>query len=172
MSKLVEVHVPDIGSFENVEVIEVLVDRGDPVRPEDSLITIESDKASMEIPCPYEGRVMEMKLKVGDRVSKGSLIMLMELAAEGVDAPASPATPAAKAPEAAPVAPAASGGTKVINVEVPDIGDFKDVEIIEVLVKAGDVIEAESSIITVESDKASMEIPSPQAGKVIEMKAK
>ncbi|WP_020396318.1 dihydrolipoyl dehydrogenase [Thiolinea disciformis] len=172
MSKLVEVHVPDIGSFENVEVIEVLVDRGDPVRPEDSLITIESDKASMEIPCPYEGRVMEMKLKVGDRVSKGSLIMLMELAAEGAGVPEPPAAPAAKTPEAAPAVSAASGATQVINVEVPDIGDFKDVEIIEVLVKAGDVIEAESSIITVESDKASMEIPSPQAGKVVEMKAK
>ena len=178
----VEVKVPDIGDFKDVEVIEVLVKTGDQVSKEQSLITVESDKASMEIPSSHAGTVKEMRLKLGDKVSEGSVVLVLDAAGAAASAPGPAPAPAAapppmaKAPSLAPAAssaaaPAASGGGP-LEVKVPDIGDFKDVEVIEVLVKTGDQVSKEQSLITVESDKASMEIPSPAAGTVQSMKVK
>jgi len=169
MGQLVEVQVPDIGDFKEVEVIEVLVKPGDTVKAEQSLITVESDKASMEIPSSAAGVVKEMRVKLGDKVSQGSLVLVLD-ATGGAAAPApapAPAAAKAAAPAKAPAppppaasAPAAAPAAGPIEVVVPDIGDFKDVEVIEVLVKPGDTVTKEQSLITVESDKASMEIPS------------
>ncbi|HTN50473.1 MAG TPA: dihydrolipoyllysine-residue acetyltransferase [Burkholderiaceae bacterium] len=174
MGQRVEVQVPDIGDFKDVEVIEVLVKPGDVVKPEQSLITVESDKASMEIPSSAGGVVKEMKVKLGDKVSQGSPVLVLEAdAAQSAAKPAAAAKPPAPGPApASAVAPpaAAAGGT--VEVAVPDIGDFKDVEVIEVLVKPGDTVALEQSLITVESDKASMEIPSSAAGVVKELKVK
>ncbi len=172
---LVEIKVPDIGDFDEVAVIELLVKPGDTVKAEQSLITVESDKASMEIPSSHAGVVKELKIKLGDKVKEGSVVLMLE--AEGAGAPAAAAAPAAPvaapasaaAPAAAPVATAATGPVQVL---VPDIGDFKDVAVIEVFVKPGDTIKVEQSLITVESDKASMEIPSSAAGVLKELKVK
>ncbi|KQT10613.1 dihydrolipoyllysine-residue acetyltransferase [Ramlibacter sp. Leaf400] len=177
----VEVKVPDIGDFDEVAVIELLVKPGDKIQPEQSLVTVESDKASMEIPSSTGGVVKELKVKLGDKVSEGSVLLIVE--SEG--AAAAPA-PAAAAPAKAASAPAAAapsgagapppqpspGGGGSVEVRVPDIGDFKDVAVIEVLVKPGDTVKPEQSLITVESDKASMEIPSSSAGTVKELKVK
>jgi pyruvate dehydrogenase E2 component (dihydrolipoamide acetyltransferase) len=163
---LVEVKVPDIGDFKDVAVIEVLVSVGDTVSAEQSLVTVESDKASMEIPSSHAGVVKELKVKVGDKVSEGSLLLMVETAGAAAAAPAPAAAPTPQ-PAAAPApvtATAESGGA--VTVVVPDIGDFKDVAVIEVFVKAGDTVKVEQSLITVESDKASMEIPSSHAGVV------
>jgi pyruvate dehydrogenase E2 component (dihydrolipoamide acetyltransferase) len=170
---LVEVKVPDIGDFSEVAVIELLVKPGDTVAAEQSLITVESDKASMEIPSSTAGVVKELKVKLGDKVKEGSVVLLLE-AAGGAAAPApaaaAPAAAAAAPVAATPAAPASGGGS--IDVLVPDIGDFKDVAVIEVFVKPGDAVKVEQSLITVESDKASMEIPSSHAGVVKEVKVK
>ena len=156
-----EVNVPDIGGDE-VEVTEILVKVGDTVAAEQSLITVEGDKASMEVPAPFAGTVKEIKINTGDKVSTGSLIMIFEVAgAEGAAAPAQAAAPAPAA------APAAAGGAKDVNV--PDIGG-DEVEVTEVMVKVGDKVAAEQSLITVEGDKASMEVPAPFAGVVKELK--
>ena len=172
---LIEVKVPDIGDFSEVAVIELLVKPGDTVAVDQSLMTVESDKASMEIPSSHAGVVKEFKIKLGDKVSEGSVVLVLE--AEGAAAPApapaaAPAAPvaAAPAPVAAPVAAPATTGS--IEVRVPDIGDFKDVAVIEVFVKPGDTVKVEQSLITVESDKASMEIPSSHAGVIKELKVK
>jgi len=173
---IVEIKVPDIGDFDEVAVIEVLVKPGDSVKAEQSLITVESDKASMEIPSSQAGVVKELKVEVGGKVKEGSVVLLLE--AEGAGAPA--AAPASAAPAAAPAAAAAAAPAPAaaaaaagpIDVKVPDIGDFKDVAVIEVLVKPGDTIKEEQSLITVESDKASMEIPSSAAGVLKELKVK
>jgi pyruvate dehydrogenase E2 component (dihydrolipoamide acetyltransferase) len=173
---LVEVKVPDIGDFSEVEIIELLVKPGDTVKAEQSLITVESDKASMEIPSSHAGVVKELKVKLGDKVKEGSLVLMLETAgAVAAPAPAAAAAPAAATPAPAPVAapaptPTASGGP--VDVFVPDIGDFDEVTVIEVMVKAGDSIKVEQSLITVESDKASMEIPSSHAGVVKDVKVK
>src|SRR5258706_5449556 len=156
-----QVVVPDIGDFKEVEVIEVLVKPGDAVTKEQSLITLESDKATMEIPSPSDGVVKELKIKVGDKVSKGAPILELDArAAERKPAEAPKEAPRQGAPkQEAPQQAAASkanGGTH--TVAVPDIGDFKEVEVIEVLVKPGDSVVKEQSLITLESDKATMEI--------------
>ncbi|WP_200552641.1 pyruvate dehydrogenase complex dihydrolipoyllysine-residue acetyltransferase [Kosakonia sp. LAM2021] len=156
-----EVNVPDIGGDE-VEVTEILVKVGDTVAAEQSLITVEGDKASMEVPAPFAGTVKEIKINTGDKVSTGSLIMVFEVAGA---APA--AAPAQAAAPAAASAPAAAAGPKEVNV--PDIGG-DEVEVTEVLVKVGDKVSAEQSLITVEGDKASMEVPAPFAGTVKELK--
>lgn len=174
----VEVKVPDIGDFKDVAVIELLVQPGDTVRPEQSLVTVESDKASMEIPSTHGGVVKELKVALGDKVSEGSVLLLLEAAASAATAAApaapapaaQPAPAAAPAPSAAPAAPAAGSGAGPLEVRVPDIGDFKDVAVIELLVKPGDTVKAEQSLITVESDKASMEIPSSHSGVLRELK--
>src|SRR5476649_1983728 len=156
-----EVNVPDIGGDE-VEVTEIMVKVGDKVEAEQSLITVEGDKASMEVPAPFAGTVKEIKIAAGDKVSTGSLIMVFEVAGSGA---AAPAKEEAKA-EAAPAAPAASGSKEV---NVPDIGG-DEVEVTEIMVKVGDKVTAEQSLITVEGDKASMEVPAPFAGTVKEIK--
>ncbi|ARN20282.1 dihydrolipoyllysine-residue acetyltransferase [Piscinibacter gummiphilus] len=173
---LVEVKVPDIGDFKEVEVIELLVKAGDTIKVDQSLVTVESDKASMEIPSSTAGVIKELRVKIGDKVAEGSIVLVLE-AAGGAAAPA-PA-PAAAAPAPAPAqaaapapAPAAAGGSRTIELVVPDIGDSKDVSVIEVFIKVGDTLKAEQSVITVESDKASMEIPSSHAGVVKELKIK
>ena len=171
---LVEVKVPDIGDFDEVAVIELLVKTGDTVKAEQSLITVESDKASMEIPSSHAGVVKELQVKLGDKVKQGSVVLLLEAEAAAAPAP-TPAAPAAAA--AAPAAPTPAVATATaavgpIEVRVPDIGDFKDVAVIEVFVKPGDTIKVEQSLITVESDKASMEIPSSHAGVLKELKVK
>ncbi|NBM69043.1 MULTISPECIES: pyruvate dehydrogenase complex dihydrolipoyllysine-residue acetyltransferase [Proteus] len=156
-AELKEVHVPDIGGDE-VEVTEVMVKVGDSVAEEQSLITVEGDKASMEVPAPFAGVVKEIKIATGDKVSTGSLIMVFEVAGSSPVAQAAPA-PAASAP--------ATSAVKEVNV--PDIGD-DEVEVTEVMVKVGDSISEEQSLITVEGDKASMEVPAPFAGVVKEIK--
>jgi pyruvate dehydrogenase E2 component (dihydrolipoamide acetyltransferase) len=181
---IIEVKVPDIGDFDEVAVIELMVKVGDTVKAEQSLITVESDKASMEIPSSHAGVVKELKVAVGDKVKEGSLVVMLEVAGEAA-APASasnvapalaPSAPAATAfmgaavPKGEPFAPVA--GTAPVFVHVPDIGDFKDVAVIEVFVKVGDTVKVEQSLITVESDKASMEIPSSHAGVIKELKVK
>ena len=176
---IVEVKVPDIGDFKEVEIIELMIKVGDTIKVDQSLITVESDKASMEIPSSAAGVVKEIKVKVGDKVAEGSLLLLLEAdgagaapaAAPAAAAPAAAPAPAAAAPApAAAAAPAASAGP--VEVKVPDIGDFKEVEVIEVMVKVGDTIKVDQSLLTVESDKASMEIPSSHAGVVKEVKVK
>jgi len=178
---LVEVKVPDIGDFKDVAVIELLVKPGDSVAVEQSLITVESDKASMEIPSSHAGVVKELKVALGDTVNEGTLLLLLETVGAAAPAPApaaavaaaAPAPAAAAAPAPVPAAapaPAAAGG--LVEVLVPDIGDFDEVAVIEVMVKVGDVIKLEQSLITVESDKASMEIPSSHAGVVKDLKVK
>ncbi|HYX67187.1 MAG TPA: biotin/lipoyl-containing protein, partial [Burkholderiales bacterium] len=159
-----QVVVPDIGDFKEVEVIEVLVKPGDTVTKEQSLITLESDKATMEIPSPQAGVVKELKVKMGDKVSKGTPILVLDAKEEAARKEAAPAK------KEAARAQAANGGAR--TVAVPDIGDFKEVEVIEVLVKPGDAVAKEQSLITLESDKATMEIPSPDGGVVKELKVK
>ncbi len=173
---LVEVKVPDIGDFKDVEVIEVMVKPGDKVAVDQSLLTVESDKASMEIPSSHAGVVKEIKVKLGDKVSEGVLVLMLE-AAGGAAAAAAPAPPpaSAAAPAPAPVAAApavAAAAAGPVDVLVPDIGDFDEVAVIEVFVKPGDTVKVEQSLITVESDKASMEIPSSHAGVVSQLLVK
>ena len=178
---LVEIKVPDIGDFDEVAVIELLVKPGDAVVVEQSLITVESDKASMEIPSSTAGVVKELRVKLGDKVSEGSVVLVLEAtgAAAAPPAPVSEqkqAKPSADRPPAATetiaVSAPATAAAGPVEVRVPDIGDFKDVAVIEVFVKPGDTVKLEQSLITVESDKASMEIPSSAAGVVREMKVK
>ena len=145
----IQVKVPDIGDFKDVAIIEVLVKPGDTVAVEQSLITVESDKASMEIPSTHAGKVKSLAVKLGDTVNEGSVILVVE--AEGAASEPKPApAPAQKAPaatqSAAPATPAAApavGGGGLVEVQVPDIGDFKDVAVIELLVKPGDVVKTE-----------------------------
>ncbi|MDA5479621.1 pyruvate dehydrogenase complex dihydrolipoyllysine-residue acetyltransferase [Yersinia intermedia] len=155
-----DVAVPDIGSDE-VEVTEIMVKVGDTVAAEQSLITVEGDKASMEVPAPFAGTVKEIKISTGDKVSTGSLIMVFDVAGAAAPAAATESAPAA--------APAAATASAVKNVDVPDIGG-DEVEVTEVMVKVGDKVAAEQSLITVEGDKASMEVPAPFAGTVKEIK--
>ncbi|WP_338561126.1 pyruvate dehydrogenase complex dihydrolipoyllysine-residue acetyltransferase [Erwinia sp. E_sp_B01_3] len=156
-----DVNVPDIGSDE-VEVTEILVKVGDKVEAEQSLITVEGDKASMEVPAPFAGTVKEIKIATGDKVSTGSMIMIFETAGSG----SAPAEAKPEVKEEAASAPVAAG---VKDVEVPDIGG-DEVEVTEIMVKVGDKVTAEQSLITVEGDKASMEVPAPFAGTVKEIK--
>ncbi len=180
---LLEIQVPDIGDFDEVTVIELMVKVGDTVAADQSLVTVESDKASMEIPSSHGGVVKAVLVKVGDKVKQGSLVVTLEVAGGRVTATS--AAPAAvvetqmeplASPVAAAVAVAPSSAAPVssgpVEVRVPDIGDFKDVAVIELLVKVGDTIKAEQSLMTVESDKAAMEIPSSASGIVKELKVK
>ena len=168
---LVEVKVPDIGDFDEVSVIELLVKPGDAVKPEQSLITVESDKASMEIPSSHAGVVQSIKVQLGDKVKQGSVIVLLEASA-AQQAPATQPAPEAQQAPAAPAAAQRLPAASAQEVRVPDIGDLKDVTVIEVFVKPGDAVKLEQSLITVESDKASMEIPSSAAGVVKQLAVK
>ena len=169
---IIQVNVPDIGDFDEVSVIELLVAVGDTVTKDQSIITVESDKASMEIPSSDAGVVKALHVKLGDKVKQGVMVLELEGAAPAAAAAPTPAAPAAApvAPAASAPAPAASAGAGAgtpggdVQLVIPDIGDFKDVTVIEVLVSPGDAIALEQSLITIESDKASMEIPSSHAG--------
>jgi pyruvate dehydrogenase E2 component (dihydrolipoamide acetyltransferase) len=175
----VEVVVPDLGDFADVEVIEVLVKPGDSVEAEQGLITLETDKATMDIPSPAAGKITALNVKTGDRVSAGSVIASLEPADAAVAAPAAaePAAAADTRPEDDRTvlqpklqrAPAAAAEPRL--VAVPDLGDFSGVEIIDILVKPGDEVAAEQGLVTLETEKASMDVPSPEAGRVIELKA-
>jgi pyruvate dehydrogenase E2 component (dihydrolipoamide acetyltransferase) len=167
MAAVMEVKVPDIGDFKDVPVIEVMVKAGDHVKPEDSLVSLESDKATMDVPAPVGGVVKEVKLKVGDKVSEGALIMLLDTTGTGAAATAV----APKTSVAAPPAPT-SAPAGIAEVRVPDIGDFKDVPVIEILVKPGDTVKSDDALVTLESDKATMDVPAPLSGKVQEMTIK
>ena len=173
---LLEVKVPDIGDFKDVEIIELMVRPGDTIAVDQSLLTVESDKASMEIPSTHAGVVKELRVKLGDKVSTGSPVLVVDASA-AADAlqPAAPPVPSAAAaspPAPVPTPTAAAAGAAPAVVVVPDIGDFDEVAVIEIFVKPGDVVQVEQSLITVESDKASMEIPSSQAGEVVQMLVK
>ncbi len=184
--------VPDIGDFDEVEVIEILVSVGDQVQAEDPLLTLETDKAAMDIPAPHAGTIASIEVAVGDKVSQGDVIVsftqdgadavspspddaVAEAPAAGVAPPAEAAPDADAAAVAAPDVPAVSdaapigAGGGIMQVLVPDIGDFDNVEIIEVAVRPGDRVEAEATLITLESDKAALDIPAPAAGTVIEL---
>jgi pyruvate dehydrogenase E2 component (dihydrolipoamide acetyltransferase) len=183
---LTEIKVPDIGDFDSVGVIEVLVNVGDTIKVEQSLITVESDKASMEIPSSHGGVLKELRVKLGDQVAQGAIIAVIETAdsaaapaaapaATEAAAPSAPAAPVAAEKPAAVAAPAQAApatAASSMDIVIPDIGDFKDVAVIEMLVKVGDVVTAEQSLFTVESDKASMEIPSPAAGTITALSIK
>ncbi len=167
MSQIIEIKVPDIGDYKDVPVIEVLVKAGDKVEKEQSMVVLESDKATMDVPSSHSGIVKEVKVKVGDNLSEGSLVITLE---EGAATTVSVAAPVASAPVQAPAAAGASSAP--IEIKVPDIGDYKDVPVIEVLVKAGDKVEKEQSIVVLESDKATMDVPSSHSGIVKEVKVK
>ncbi|TAG32307.1 MAG: dihydrolipoamide acetyltransferase, partial [Polaromonas sp.] len=177
---IIDIAVPDIGDFDEVTVIELLAKPGDTIKADQSLLTVESDKASMEIPSSSAGVVKEIKVKLGDKVRQGSIVLSLEIAEAGTPAVVAapkealrqdpPAPDAINSVAKAVTAPASSAG--VVEIRVPDIGDFKDVTVIEVLVKAGDAIKVEQSLVTVESDKASMEIPASSAGVLKELKVK
>jgi len=170
----IDIRIPDLGDFENVEVIEVLVAAGDTVQPEDGLVTLETDKASMDVPAPAAGRITSLSVSVGDRVSAGDVIGVME-----VEQRAGGETGDAGEPASATSAPQADGGQDSTSspagrqtVAVPDIGDFTDVDVIEVHVVAGDTIAVDDPVVTIETDKAAMEVPSTVAGSVAELLVK
>jgi dihydrolipoamide dehydrogenase len=169
----IEIAVPDIGDFKDVPVIEVHVKPGDTVATEEPLITLESDKATMDVPAPQAGTVAELRVKLGDRVSQGSVILLLEAAGA---APVKPKETvredALPAPETPPNYGSPSGVYETIDVVVPDIGDFKDVAVIEVHAGVGESVKAENPLITLESDKATMDVPSPTAGTISEITVK
>ena len=164
MSNAIDIKVPDIGDFKDVPVIEVFVKVGDTVKAEDPIVSLESDKATMDVPAPQGGKVKSIAVKVGDKVSEGSVLMAFE-AAGAAAAPAEPAKPSISAPPSPVSAP-----TGTAEVRVPDIGDFKDVPVIEIFVKVGDTVKAEDPLISLESDKATMDVPAPLSGTVKELK--
>ncbi|OMG52939.1 dihydrolipoyllysine-residue acetyltransferase [Azonexus hydrophilus] len=171
MSQIIEVKVPDIGDFDSVPVIDLFVKVGDSIKVDDAIATLESDKATMDVPSTVAGVVKEVLVQVGSKVSEGVVLIKVEAgAAAAAPAPqaAAPAPAPAPAAVAAPVAaPAAAGG--VVEVKVPDIGDFAEVPVIELYVKVGDNIKVDDAIATLESDKATMDVPSTVAGTVKEV---
>ncbi len=168
-----EIVVPDLGDFSDVEIIECLVAPGDQIEAEAPLITIETDKAAMDVPSPAAGRLAELKVAVGDRVSTGDVIGVLETpetevveASESADAPSRPASESSGAAEEVP----ADAGPFPTNVAVPDLGDFADVEIVEILAKVGDTVTAEDGLFTVETDKAAMDVPAGVAGLITDLR--
>ena len=168
MSQLIEVKVPDIGDFSEVPVIDLFVKVGDTIKVDDAIATLESDKATMDVPSTVEGVIKEVLVQVGSKVSEGAVLIKVEAGSAAAAAPAPQA--AAAAPVAAPAAaaPAAAGGA-VVEVKVPDIGDFSDVPVIDLFVKVGDSIKVDDAIATLESDKATMDVPSTVAGVIKEV---
>jgi pyruvate dehydrogenase E2 component (dihydrolipoamide acetyltransferase) len=166
MSQIIEVKVPDIGDFSDVPVIELFVKVGDSIKVDDAIATLESDKATMDVPCTVEGVIKEVLIQLGSKVSEGVVLIKVESGAAAA-VPAPQATAPAPAPAAAPAALAAGGG--MVEVKVPDIGDFAEVPVIELYVKVGDSIKVDDAIATLESDKATMDVPSTVAGVVKEV---
>ena len=173
MSQLIDIKVPDIGDFTEVPVIEVFVKPGDVIKVDDALVTLESDKATMDVPASAAGTVKEVLVKLGDKIGEGTVVVRVEASDMAAAAPAASApapTPAAPAPAAPQAAPTAGGG--IVDVKVPDIGDFAEVPVIEVFVKPGDVVKVDDALVTLESDKATMDVPSSAAGTVQEVLVK
>ncbi|XKE46274.1 pyruvate dehydrogenase complex dihydrolipoyllysine-residue acetyltransferase [Halomonas organivorans] len=175
------IKVPDIGGDTDVEIIEIAVSEGDVIEPEDTLITLESDKASMDVPAPKGGKVLKVLVKEGDTVSEGDDIVELEAegggdaggeAGEAAEAPAQEASAPESQPQPEPAAKAAGGGSQTVEIKVPDLGGSENVEIIEVAVAEGDEVAEEDTLITLESDKASMDVPSPHAGKIVGLTVK
>jgi pyruvate dehydrogenase E2 component (dihydrolipoamide acetyltransferase) len=165
MSQAIDIKVPDIGDFKDVPVIEIYVKVGDTVKAEDPLVSLESDKATMDVPAPRGGVVKAIVAKIGDTVSEGSVIM--QFADDAAASPAEAVKPSVSAPPSPVSAPAGRA-----EVRVPDIGDFKDVPVIEIYVKVGDTVKAEDPLISLESDKATMDVPAPLGGVVEEIRIK
>lgn len=171
MSQVIEIKVPDIGDYKDVPVIEVHIKPGDRVEKEQSLVTLESDKATMDVPSSHAGVVKEVKVKVGENISEGVVVVLLESSDAASSTPAKEtAVPAPSAPT--PSVAVAAATSALAEVKVPDIGDYKGVPVIEVHVKVGDRVEKEQSLVTLESDKATMDVPSSHAGVVKELKVK
>ena len=174
MSQLIDIKVPDIGDFTDVPVIEVFVKPGDVIKIDDALVTLESDKATMDVPASAAGVVKEVLVKLGDRIGEGAVVVRVEasdtasVAVAAAPAPAPASEPAPAAPQAA--APSSSGG--VVDIKVPDIGDFAEVPVIEIFVKPGDSVKVDDALLTLESDKATMDVPSSAAGVVKEVLVK
>ena len=171
MSQIIEVKVPDIGDFAEVPVIELYVKVGDSIKVDDAIATLESDKATMDVPSTVDGVIKEVLVQLGAKVGEGSVLIKVETggAAVAAPAPAAQAAAPAPAPSAAPVAAAPAAGGGVVEVKVPDIGDFAEVPVIELYVKVGDSIKVDDAIATLESDKATMDVPSTVAGTVKEV---
>ncbi|HTW86060.1 MAG TPA: dihydrolipoyllysine-residue acetyltransferase [Candidatus Sulfotelmatobacter sp.] len=175
----IELKVPDLGDFHDIPVIEVLVQPGESVAKDAALVTLESDKATMEVPASNAGTIRELKVKVGDKVSAGTVIATVESAdsapvpapVPGASAPTNGAS-AAPAPAPAPAPPPAASGEGVVELRVPDLGDFHDIPVIEVLVQAGESVAKDAALVTLESDKATMEVPASSAGTIREIKVK
>ncbi len=165
MTERIEIKVPDIGDFQDVEVIEVMVKSGDQVEIEDALVTLETDKAAMDIPATSAGTVVDVSVKVGDRISEGSLVLLLELE-DGQQ------EPVAESVEDPGTEEKESSQPEEIEVRVPDIGDFSDVDVIEVLVQPDQEVEAEDALVTLETDKAAMDVPAPTSGKIVSIAIK
>ncbi len=181
MGKMTDIALPDIGDFHDVEVIEILVAVGDTVAVEDSLMTLESDKATMEIPSPSAGVVSEVRIAIGDKINKGDVIFVIDsaddveetvVADEVIEEPVVQAEAAPVEPAPAAVTQASSVTERMIDIVIPDIGDFKDVEVVEVIAQVGDEVAKEASLVTLETEKATMEIPSVFAGKIIALTVK
>ncbi len=173
MSQLIDIKVPDIGDFTDVPVIEVFVKPGDVIKVDDALITLESDKATMDVPASAAGVVKEVLVKLGDRIGEGAVVVRVE-ASDGAAAPQAAVAAPSPAPATTTPAPqaAAPAGGGIIDVKVPDIGDFAEVPVIEVFVKPGDVVKVDDALVTLESDKATMDVPSSAAGTVKEVLVK
>ena len=170
-SEVIEVAVPDIGSDDEVDVIDVLVSVGDTIEKEDGLITLETDKATMDVPSTHAGKVKEVLISNGDKVKEGTVVIKLEIAGEGSssESDSAPAQQDASAKaESAPQA-SASASSETIEVAVPDIGEDGEVDVIDVLVSAGDTVEKEDGLITLETDKATMDVPSTHAGTIKEV---
>ncbi len=176
-SEVIEVAVPDIGSDDEVDVIDVLVSAGDTIEKEDGLITLETDKATMDVPSTHAGTVKEVFISTGDKVKEGTVVIKLEVAGSGSsssesassDASSEASAPAAQESEKQESAPAASANSETIEVAVPDIGEDGEVDVIDVLVSAGDTVEKEDGLITLETDKATMDVPSTHAGTIKEV---
>lgn len=172
-AKNIDVRVPDIGDFDDVDVIDVLVKPGDIVSPEDPLITLESEKATMDIPSPGSGEISEIRVAVGDQVSEGALILTMRTPSSTTKGTEEEPNVENEAAETRPATPISAATDKTsesyFEVRVPDIGDFEDVDVIEILVAPGDGVSLEDPLITLESDKATMDIPAPCAGNIVEI---
>ncbi|MCD1589097.1 biotin/lipoyl-binding protein, partial [Halomonas sp. IOP_14] len=178
------IKVPDIGGDTDVEIIEIAVSEGDVIEAEDTLITLESDKASMDVPAPKGGKVLKVLVKEGDSVSEGDDIVELEVEGGGdekqesssdsqpEEAPAKQEKPKEPSQEQKPAAKKAAGGKQTVDIKVPDLGGSDSVEIIDVAVSEGDEVEAEDTLITLESDKASMDVPSPYSGKIVSFTVK
>ena len=167
MTNLLEIKVPDIGDYKDIPVIEIHVKVGDTVKAEQSIVTLESDKATMDVPSSGAGVVKELRVKLGDNVSEGTVVLVLE---ELVSSSTIEATP--KATNSVAPTPSIAVSPQATVVSVPDIGDYKEIPVIEIHVKVGDVVKAEQSLITLESDKATMDVPSSASGVVKEVKVK